>query len=145
MPLQKPPKVLMIVTLLMGLGILLPGCAASNNAGTLDAGAALPQAQYQVLGKTRYDQTWIDKTIEGEVAGFGFKRPVKRPASFDAAPVSHAVVVLPPEKPVIPVLTPATPPVVTVVPRPSWSQRIKAYEQKQIQRVKNLRKPKPAN
>jgi hypothetical protein len=51
------------------------------------AGAAFPRAPYQVLGHTRYDQTWIDKTIEAEVAGFHFARPARRPTSLNPMPV----------------------------------------------------------
>lgn len=87
----------MIVTLSMAIGTLLAGCA-TDNIGTQDAGAALPRAQYQVLGLTKYDQAWIDKTIEGEVAGFHFARPAKRPASLSAP----ARVKVPPRTPVSP-------------------------------------------
>ena len=105
----------------VALGIPLLGCAA-NNVGSLDAGAALPRATYQVLGKTKYDQTWIDKTIEGEVKGFGFERPLKRPASFDAAPAQHKVIVTPATKPNL--LSPTQPAVITVVPvKKTWKQR----------------------
>jgi hypothetical protein len=88
----------------------------TDSVGTKDAGAALPRAEYQILGKTKFDQLWIDKTIEGEVKGFGFKRPLKRPASFDAAPASHSVVLKP--------ATPSAPETVTVVPKKHWWQRI---------------------
>ena len=106
----------------LAIGTLLAGCA-TDNVGTIDAGAALPRANYQVLGKTKYDQTWIDKTIEGEVAGFGFSRPLKRPASLDAAPAAHTVVVTPSKSTGI--LTPTTPAVVTVVPKKHWWDRFK--------------------
>lgn len=72
----------MNVTLVAGVGILLAGCASGKFVTLPAAGQDFPQADYQVLGQTRYDQTWIDKTIEAEVAGFGFKRPAKRPASL---------------------------------------------------------------
>jgi len=70
----------------------------------------LPQAEYQIKGKTRYDQTWIDKTIESEVAGCQWDRPKARPASWDAT------VVVPP--------TAVTPAVVTVK-GPSWLSKLK--------------------
>lgn len=99
------------------LGTLLQGCA-TDSVGTQDAGAALPHAQYQVLGRTRYDQTWIDKTIEGEVKGFGFPRPQKRPASMGAAKV-----VVAPAQPAT-ITQPAAPAVVTVVPKKKhWWQK----------------------
>jgi hypothetical protein len=124
MPSRRLYQTSISATLLVVSGTLLQGCAGKTEFATLKpAGEAFPQAQYQVLGKTRYDQTWIDKTTEAELVGFGFKRPQKRPASFDAAPASHTVVVLPPSKPAF--LTPATPPVVTVVPKKHWWQRLK--------------------
>jgi hypothetical protein len=101
----------------------LTGCA-TDNVGTLDAGAALPRAQYQILGKTKYDQAWVDKTIEGEVAGFHFARPQKRPPSMDTA----TVVVTPAKAGPLPVITPSTPAVVTV--KPSWRDRIKGLNDK---------------
>jgi hypothetical protein len=117
-----------IVVAALGTGTLLQGCASNTVIGTLDAGAALPRATYQVLGKTRYDQLWIDKTIEGEVAGFGFGRPLRRPAGFDAAPASHIAIALPATPATFNV--PATPAVVTVVPKRTWRQRIGAEYQK---------------
>jgi hypothetical protein len=134
----------------MGIGTLLAGCANSSVVGTLDAGASLPRATYQVLGKTRYDQLWIDKTIEGEVAGFGFARPLRRPAGFDAAPASHVAVAVPATPATFNV--PASPAVVTVVPKQTWRQRIGARYQKikggiknEEQKIKNKfhRNPKP--
>ena len=120
------------VTLLAGIGTLLMGCAGSKFATYQGAAPSLPQAQYQVLGKTKYDKTWIDKTTEAEVAGFGMKRPQRRPASFDTTPASHTVVVLPPSKPSI--LAPTTPAVVTVAPKKATTQslrdRIKALNEK---------------
>jgi hypothetical protein len=139
----------MSVTVSTALGMSLAGCA-TNSPGTLDAGAALPRATYQVLGKTRYDQLWIDKTIEGEVAGFGFSRPLRRPAGFDVAPASHIVVITPATPATINV--PAQPTTVTVVPKPTWRQRIGARYQKikggvksEEQKLKNKfhRKPVP--
>ena len=97
----KPWRMLINVITCTALGILLLGCA-NNNANRLvypaGIGTALPKAEYQVLGKSRYDQTWIDKTIEAEVAGFGFDRPKRRPASFDA-PAKKKQAKLPVKKP----------------------------------------------
>ena len=111
----------MRATILAASGALLTACAANNFASLEGAGKAFPRAQYQVLGKTKYDQTWIDKTTEAEVVGFGFKRPLRRPASFDAA--SHTVVVTP-AKPAT-ITQAAVPPVVTVVKKKHWWDRFK--------------------
>ena len=124
----------MSALILGALSMMSQGCAPTSTFATLKpAGEAFPRAQYQILGKTRYDQIWVSKTIEAEVVGFGFKRPLKRPASFDASPASHTVVVLPKARPTI--LTPATPAVVTVVPnKPATTQslrdRIRALNEK---------------
>jgi hypothetical protein len=114
----------MTVLILGGLLMMSPGCASSNFATLKGAGDDFPRANYQIIGKTRYDQIWISKTIEAEVVGFGFKRPFRRPASFDARPASHAVVVTPA---VAPTLTKAAvPAAVTVVPKKlHWWQRLK--------------------
>ena len=123
MPSIKLGKVLTIVISSTALGTLLAGCA-TDNVGTLDAGAALPHAQYQILGRTKYDQTWIDKTIEGEVAGFHFARPLKRPPSLGTA----QVVVTPAKAAPVPIITPSTPATVTV--KPSWRDKYNALNAK---------------
>jgi hypothetical protein len=66
----------------LSLGLALGSCANGEFATLSGAGDAFPRAQYQVLGQTKYDQTWIDRTIEAEVAGFHFARPARRPASL---------------------------------------------------------------
>ena len=119
MPSRRQHAALTIAILSVALGTLLQGCA-TDNVGTLDAGAALPRAQYQILGKTKYDQAWVDKTIEGEVAGFHFARPLKRPASLDAA----KVVVMPAKPGVLPIVTQTIPAVVTVAKKPSLLRRL---------------------
>ena len=112
----------------------LLGCATGSNfANVKYVGDSFPRAQYEVKGKTRYDQIWISETISAEVAGFGFKRPLRRPASYDAAPASHAVVVRPAARPtILHPLTPAAPAVVTVVPKkkPHWWQRLHLRKKK---------------
>ena len=100
------------MSLVTALGMSLSACAGSDKIATFLGGAckALPQAEYQIKGKTRYDQVWIDQTIESEVAGCQWDRPKPRPASWDAT------VVVPP--------TPTTPPIVTVK-KPSWLDKLK--------------------
>jgi hypothetical protein len=102
----------------------LLGCATGNNfANVKEVGSSFPRAQYEVKGKTRYDQIWISETISAEVAGFGFARPQRRPASYDAAPASHTVVVTP-AKPAT-LVKASTPAVVTVVPKKHWWKRLR--------------------
>lgn len=109
---RRPRWTSVTVALAIGSGTLLAGCAGPGKLQTFVGGTcqALPQAEYQIKGKTRYDQVWIDKTIEGEVAGCQWERPKARPASWDAT------VVVPP--------TVTTPAVVTVK-GPSWLQKLK--------------------
>lgn len=129
---------MLVVPGTLSLALVLSSCAPSTFATFSGAKEALPQAQYQVLGQTRYDQKWIDETIEAEIAGFGMKRPERRPASLAARPVvastKATVIVKPPVRPATP-LQPVKPPVVTVVPitpkltlRQRLEQRIKAAQ-----------------
>lgn len=65
---------------------MLAGCAGVHLPASVSEGTCniIPRAEYEILGKTRNDQRWIDDTIEGEVGGCGFARPLPRPASWDA-------------------------------------------------------------
>lgn len=87
MQLKRPYRKLRAAIIAAALGIPLAGCASSQFATLKTAGQDFPQAEFQVLGKTKYDQIWIDKTIEAEVAGFGFKRPARRPPGLDSATI----------------------------------------------------------
>lgn len=77
-----------------GIGILLTACAANHDLATLSDGAckAFPSPQYQIKGKTAYDQKWADETTEAGVAGCHWQRPAKRPAALDPMPVKAHVV-----------------------------------------------------
>jgi hypothetical protein len=111
------------VLILGATSMMFQGCVSINFATTQGAGDAFPRANYQILGKTRFDQVWISKTIEAEVVGFGFKRPLARPASFDAKPASHTVVVIPAQPATI--VAPSTPQVITIVPKKKhWWQKL---------------------
>lgn len=59
---------------------------------------AFPAPQYQVLGKTPYDQEKVDKWTEAGVAGCKWERPGARPAEFDVAPAPIAVKAKPAKK-----------------------------------------------
>ena len=77
-----------IAVLVAGLGILLSACASSKPFATVDGFcAALEQGgakpTNQILGRTSYDQPWIDETTEGLVAGCQWQRPAPRPAAWD--------------------------------------------------------------
>jgi hypothetical protein len=75
--------------LLASSGTLLAGCVTNDSFATLKgASSSFVAPKYQVLGKTQYDQKWIDQTTEAGVAGFGWKRPAKRPASLNPKPVA---------------------------------------------------------
>lgn len=51
--------------------------------GTAGACAAFDRPEFRVLGKTAYDQQWIDKQTEAGVAGCGWARPSERPLEWD--------------------------------------------------------------
>lgn len=119
------------VSITAALGILLAGCANNQFATLKSAGQSLPQAQYRVLGKTRYDQLWIDKTIEVEVASLGHKRPAARPAALDASPRSVKAIIM--EQPEPGAFEAKTSPVVTVQKPTVWQRvrhPIKTYRQR---------------
>jgi hypothetical protein len=46
---------------------------------------------YEVLGKTTYDQDYIDGNVEAGVGGCGWKRPAPRPPGLDAKTNKPAV------------------------------------------------------
>ncbi|WP_040308467.1 hypothetical protein [Afipia felis] len=51
--------------------------------GQAGACAAFDRPQFRVLGKTDYDQQWVDKQTEAGVAGCGWERPSERPPEWD--------------------------------------------------------------
>src|SRR3974390_184279 len=132
---------LTLALLLAGIGIAFGGCAANSQFATFGgAGPLLPRAEYAVKGKTAYDQEWIDRTIEAEVAGFGIAPPLARPASFDPKPVVKAKAVVAPPVVATPDLD-AAPPAATKtwveklhddiheskVRLDKWNEEIKSY------------------
>lgn len=73
--------------------MLLAGCASgpkdfasltgANGNGNAGACAAFDRPDFRVLGRTGYDQQWIDKQTEAGVAGCGWARPSERPPEWD--------------------------------------------------------------
>lgn len=122
----------MSVIVAAGLGIPLAGCANNGFVTLQAAGSSFPQAQYQVLGQTKYDQTWIDKTIEAEVVGFNFPRPAKRPASLAPKKPKPCPVCAKP-------VSVTKPPVTETVPAP----QPKPEKKKLLQRLKEKLKGNP--
>ncbi|MGZ5988118.1 MAG: hypothetical protein ACXWLZ_03600 [Rhizomicrobium sp.] len=59
---------------------------------------AFERPAYQVLGKTPYDQEWVDKTTEAGVAGCKWQRPEARPAALDAPAAVAPAKPAPPKK-----------------------------------------------
>jgi hypothetical protein len=74
----------------------LTGCA-TNKLQTFVGGSckAFPRPDYQVKGRTKYDQTWVDKVTEAGVAGCQWERPKPRPASWDATVVVPSTITTP--------------------------------------------------
>jgi hypothetical protein len=81
-----------------GAIVMLAGCAGARPPVSVSDGlcaGVIPRAEYEILGKTRNDQRWIDETIEGEVGGCNYPRPAPRPAAWDVATSSTAPVARP--------------------------------------------------
>jgi hypothetical protein len=57
---------------------------------------AIEPPEYEIRGKTTFDQRWIDETIESGVQGLGWDRPKTRPPELDAAPTPQAPTVAKP-------------------------------------------------
>lgn len=77
------------VLLLFVSGILLQACASANDAKlkSLTGGCnTFPRPDYQIKGKTSYDQQWADETTESGVIACKWDRPENRPATLDTAP-----------------------------------------------------------
>ncbi|WP_454629501.1 hypothetical protein [Bradyrhizobium cenepequi] len=68
------------------LALLLAGCGGGKTLTSIQGGESkvFERPPYAVLGKTPYDQNWIDSQIEGGVAAFGWDRPAPRPPELDA-------------------------------------------------------------
>lgn len=64
----------------MTAGAALSSCGPQTFATFSGVKGALPQAECQILGRTRLDQRWIDETTVVEVASFGMARPKPRAA-----------------------------------------------------------------
>ena len=92
---------LMRVLPVAALGTLLAGCATDGQFATLSKGAceAFPRPQYQIKGKTSYDQKWSDEVTEAGVAGCKWQRPDRRPAELDAPKMPVKAPPAPPKKP----------------------------------------------
>src|SRR6185369_14125323 len=112
MPLTQGNLRSMSALVVMGSGILLAACAGPNSLQTFAGGScqAFPRPEYQIKGKTKFDQIWADRVTEAGVAGCHWQRPKARPVSWDAT-----VVIKP---------TPVAPEVVTVT-KPSWLSKLK--------------------
>jgi hypothetical protein len=75
-------KVLAMLTL---TALIVTGCAGSNLPASVSGGECrvFVAAAHEMIGKTRYDQEWIDQTIESGVAACGWPRPKARPKNWD--------------------------------------------------------------
>lgn len=98
------------ILLCIAVGLVLGGCATGPTSVKGSECKVFERPQYVILGKTSYDQDWVDRQIEGGVGACKWARPAKRPASLDAA----------------------APTVVSSIPvkRPSFAQRVKARVKK---------------
>jgi hypothetical protein len=78
------------------LAALLGGCASKGPASIAGGECRIFEApKYEVRGVRDYDQDWIDSQVEGGIGGCHWKRPLRRPASIDAAPAAGPSIVKP--------------------------------------------------
>ena len=68
------------------LSVALAGCAGIKPPASVAKGECrvFEPPPYEVLGKTPYDQDYIDGNVEAGVGGCGWKRPAARPPGLDA-------------------------------------------------------------
>lgn len=89
--------------LLMVAALFLAGCQNKALISSIPGGESkvFEEPPYEVHGKTKYDQNWIDSQIEGGVAAYGWRRPSARPAEIDApsAQVKHVATADPKKNP----------------------------------------------
>lgn len=71
---------------------ILAGCAHSGAIGSIEGGECklTRTPQYAVLGKTSYDQGWVNRTTEALVRGCRQPRPKARPPELDAQQIGMA-------------------------------------------------------
>lgn len=71
---------------------MLAACGTNRPASVLGGECRIfERPDYEVQGKRKYDQDWIDSNIEGGVGGCGWKRPAQRPSALDAPAVQKPV------------------------------------------------------
>ena len=94
-PLRRLPLLVALFSTAM-----LAGCAGTNRPASVLGGEChvFERPQYVVLGKTRYDQRFVDTVVESGVGACGWERPAPRPASLNAAPGAKPAPVVAPKK-----------------------------------------------
>lgn len=72
--------------------LTLAGCASTGTIGSIAGGECklTRTSQYAVLGKTKYDQAWVNRTTEALVRGCRQPRPGERPPELDAQQIGMA-------------------------------------------------------
>lgn len=81
--------------------LALPLGACGHDFGGSVAGKeckVIERPEYAVRGLRRYDQDWIDSTVEGAVGACHWQRPAPRPAFLDAPPSPPRLRAIPPPK-----------------------------------------------
>lgn len=80
--------------------VCMVAACATTDIGSIVGGECrlVKSPQYQVIGRTNYDQVWINETTEAIISGCGQPRPMVRPASLDA-PRPKGVAAAPKAKP----------------------------------------------
>lgn len=69
------------------LAALLGGCETTSTVSIAGGECKVfERPAFAVRGLARYDQSWINRQVEGGVGACGWKRPAPRPAELDAEP-----------------------------------------------------------
>lgn len=82
---------------LVALSVAVAGCASTQPASVKGGECRVfERPRYSVLGRTSYDQQWIDGNVEAGVAACRWPRPEPRPERLDAQAGLPAPVVVRP-------------------------------------------------
>lgn len=88
---RKPSRTMRSLWILFA-AVSLAGCATSSLPASVAGGECkiIPRAEYEVVGKTQYDQDFADATVvAGQSCGYPLPKP--RPPSFDEPSRGSAV------------------------------------------------------
>ena len=83
---------IILTMLFAGAAVALAGCGDREALRSVVGSECkiFERPEYAVEGRTRYDQRWIDRQVEGGVGGCSWPRPAARPPELAAQPAVRA-------------------------------------------------------